>query len=157
MLLRKSKRMHFFTKFEKYKNNMKQTWKDINGIIGKGRKQKSQCKFKDDSGKIITNSQDISNHFNDFFVNVGPKLASDIQNTGKNYHEYLHDMNSSCMYMKPIVDIDIINIIDKFNPNKSAGNDNIGNFIIKKVSSEIARYGVPTTTISPTRIIISPT
>ena len=72
-----------------------------------------------------------------FFVNVGSKLASSIQNTGTNYYDYLPDMRSSCMYMKPIVESDIIKIIDKFNPNKSAGHDNVGNFIIKKVANEI--------------------
>ena len=74
---------------------MKQTWQAINDIIGKGRKQSSQCKFKDESNNIITNSHDISDKFNDFFVNVGPKLASSIQNTGKNYFDYLHDMKSN--------------------------------------------------------------
>ena len=43
------------------------------------------------------------------------------------------------MYMKPIVELDIAKIIDKFDPNKSAGHDNIGNFIIKKVKSEIIK------------------
>ena len=32
------------------------------------------------------------------------------------------------MYMKPIVEMDITKIIEKFNQNKSAGDDNIGNF-----------------------------
>jgi hypothetical protein len=41
--------------------------------------------------------------------------------------------------MNPIVEMDIIKIIEKFNQNKSAGNDNIGNFIIKKVANEIAK------------------
>ena len=48
-------------------------------------------------------------------------------------------MRSSSMYMKPIVEFDIAKIIDKFNPNKSAGYDNIGNFIIKKVKTEILK------------------
>ena len=43
------------------------------------------------------------------------------------------------MYLKPIVEMDIIKIIDKFNANKGAGNDNIGNFIIKRVANEIAK------------------
>ena len=92
-------------KFEKSKNNMKETWREINTIIGKGKRQSPQSKFWGDDGNVITDSQDISNHFNDFFVNVGPKLASDIQNTGKNYYDYLHNMRSSGMYMKPIVEI----------------------------------------------------
>ena len=36
------------------------------------------------------------------------------------------------MYMKPIVEHDIVKIINKFNENKSAGHDKIGNFVIKK-------------------------
>ena len=55
---------------------MKKTWNAINDIIGKGKRQSSQCKFKDESGNTFTNPQDISNQFNDFFVNVGPELAS---------------------------------------------------------------------------------
>ena len=43
------------------------------------------------------------------------------------------------MYMKPIVEMDITKIIEKFNQNKSAGDDNIGNFIIKRVAKEIVK------------------
>ena len=110
---------------------MKKTWQEINCVIGRGNKHSIQCKFKDDCGNTITNPQEICNQFNSFFVNVGPKLASNIKNTGKNYYDYLPDMRSSSMYMKPIVELDIAQIIDKCNPNKNAGHDNIGNFIIE--------------------------
>ncbi len=43
------------------------------------------------------------------------------------------------MYIKPIVEADTLKIIDKFNQNKSDGNDNIGNFIIKRVAREIVK------------------
>ena len=81
----------------------------------------------------------ISNKFNEFFVNIGPELASNIHNTGTNYYDYLTDVNPSSMYFKPIVEMDITKIINKFNSNKGAGNDNIGNFIIKKVANEIVK------------------
>ena len=35
--------------------------------------------------------------------------------------------------------MDIIKIINKFNSNKGARNDNIGNFIIKKEANEIVK------------------
>ena len=132
--------MYFFRKFEKSKNNMKQTWREINSIIGKVKRQPAQCRFRAENGTIITDSQDISNHFNEFFVNVGPKLASSIQNNGKPYYDYLHNMSSNSLYMQPepIMESEIIKIMDKFNPNKSAGYDNIGKCIIKKVGEEIA-------------------
>ena len=115
---------------------MKKTWQEFNGVIGKSKKQSYKCKFKDDCGNTITDPQEICNKFNDFFVSVGPKLASGIQNTGKNYYDYLPDMRSISMHMKPIVASDIIKIIDKFNPNKSAGHDNVGNYTIKKVGKK---------------------
>ena len=42
------------------------------------------------------------------------------------------------MYMKSIIEKDVIKMIDTFKQNKSAGNDNIGNHIIKKLANEIA-------------------
>ena len=42
------------------------------------------------------------------------------------------------MFMAPIVETEIIQIISKFKQNKSAGHDDIGNLIIKKVAKEIA-------------------
>ena len=54
-------------------------------------------------------------------------------------YDYLHNMRSSCIYMEPIVESDTLKIVSKFNVIKSAGNDNIGNFIIKKVQSEIVK------------------
>lgn len=40
--------------------------------------------------------------------------------------------------MKPIVESEIIKIISKFDSNKSAGHDDIGNLVIKKVANEIS-------------------
>ena len=38
------------------------------------------------------------------------------------------------MFMKPIVELEILKIIDQLKPNKSAGHDKNGNFIIKTLS-----------------------
>ena len=44
------------------------------------------------------------------------------------------------MYFKPILgEMDIIKIIDKFNSNKGAGDNNIWKFIIKRVANEIVK------------------
>ena len=109
---------------------------------GGKKKQSTQNKFKDDNGNVFTYSEDISNQFNDFlvnigpfndfFVNIGPKLASNIYSSSKNYFDHLEDPKNCNMYMKPIVEMDITKIIEKFNQNKSAGNDDISNYIIKR-------------------------
>ena len=53
MLIRKSKRKNYFMKFEKSKNNMKETWREINTIIGKGKGQSSQSKFRGENGIML--------------------------------------------------------------------------------------------------------
>ena len=120
---------------------MKQTWNTKNDVLGRGKKKKqsTQNKFKDDNGNVFINTEDISNQFNDFFVNIGPKLASNIHSSGKNYNDYLKDPKNNSTYMKPIVEMDITKMIEKFNQNKSAGNDDIGNYIIKRVAKEIVK------------------
>ena len=37
MLIRKSKRRHYFKQFQKSKSNMKKTWQQINKVIGRGK------------------------------------------------------------------------------------------------------------------------
>ena len=136
-LIRKAKRLYYFKKFEQVKNNMRQTWKTINNVIGRAQKQTLSDQFKRDSGTIITDPTVISNKFNDFFVNVGPNLASRIQSTGKQYHDYISTAQKHSIFMRPIAEDEILKIIYKFDKNKSAGHDGIGNLIVKGVAKEI--------------------
>ena len=59
-----------------------------------------------------------------------PKLASKVNSTCKEYHEYLKDPIEKSVFLSPVID-EIIKIITKFDQTKSPGHDNIGNNIIK--------------------------
>ena len=105
-----------------------------------------QCKskiqqniFKTDDGDVVTEPDSISNSFNNFFVDVGPKLASNIKHSGKDYFEYLLNPTQKSLFMKPIVAEEIVKLIGKLNKNKSPGHDGIGNLIVKKVASVISK------------------
>ena len=76
-------------------------------------------------------------------------MASTIKTDGKQYYDYLKTPMTSCMFLKPIVEEEIIKNISKFNQNKSAGHDDIGNFIVKRIAKEIS---VPLTLIFNTSI-----
>ena len=90
-----------------------------------------------------------------FFVNIGPQLAS-IKTDGKQYCDYLKTPMISCMFLKPIIEEEIIKIMFKriqskiqSKKKKSAGHDDIGNFIVKRIAKEIS---VPLTLIFTTSI-----
>ena len=138
-LIRKSKREYFYSKLKNTRNNIKETWKTINSIIGRRKNRSVQSTFKTEQAEKLTDPKKISNAFNTFFVDIGPKLESKIQHTGKNYFDYLNQPASSCMYTKPVVPEEIVKIIAKFNQNKSPGHDDIGNMIVKKVATEISK------------------
>ena len=73
------------------------------------------------------------------FFDVGPKLASNIKHSGKDYFEYLLSPTQKSLFMKPIVADKVVKIISKLNQNKSPGHDGIGNLIVKKVASIISK------------------
>ena len=52
-LIRKSKRMYYFKKFEKVKSDMRQTCKTINNVLGRAQKQSISNQFKRNTETII--------------------------------------------------------------------------------------------------------
>ena len=45
----------------------------------------------------ITEPKTVSNAFNDFLVDIGPKLASKMQHSGKDYFDYLTKPAQTCI------------------------------------------------------------
>ena len=48
--------------------------------------------------------------------------------------------------MKPIVESEIIKIVNKFDKHKSAGQDDISNYIVKKLQMKFAVHRLPFST-----------
>ena len=138
-LIRKGKREYYHNKFESTKSNIRQTWKTINEIIGRNKAKNHQNAFKTDSGNIVTEPGNIADCFNNFFVEIGPNLASNIQHSGKDFYEYLDEPTQKSLFMKPVVADEVLKIISKFDQNKSPGHDGIGNLIVKKVAQSISK------------------
>ena len=103
-LIKKSKKDYYDGRFNTFKNDMRKTWQTINNIIGKGNKSSTQSKLLNKEGHYITDPQSIANEFNDYFVNIGPKLASTISNSSKtSYCDYLHDpLKKTCTISETI-------------------------------------------------------
>ena len=93
---------------------MRKTWKTINDIIGRNKRSKLQTNFINDQGHRISDPEIVSNEFNDFFVNIGPKLASSIVTDGDQYYDYLKTPLSKNMFFNPIVEDEVIKIIQHY-------------------------------------------
>ena len=66
------------------KNNTKSLWQLINGSVGrKTKKGLNIPNFFTKNGVIFDNYRDISEGFNDFFINIGQKLQDTLPYTSK--------------------------------------------------------------------------
>ena len=81
---RLAKQNYFTTMIETNKKNISKQWELINLILQRNRKQTPTLnKLVTDDDTIVTDCKDICNELNNFFVNVGPNLASKISNSEK--------------------------------------------------------------------------
>ena len=75
--------------------------------------------------------------FNEYFVNIGPNLASNIPDSGTNFRNFLKDQNPQSLFFAPVVEEEVKDIINNLNAKKSSGYDGITNFLLKNIVNEI--------------------
>ena len=136
--LRQAKREYFNCKFFKVKNNIKSTWKLINKLINKEKKEDKKIESLEIENKKITNKQEIADCLNNFFVNIGMKLQNSNENVKDHpYRNYLKTTNNSSVFFEPITINEILTIVDNLKSDTSAGIDDIDIKVVKHVISVI--------------------
>ena len=134
--LRIAKKIYFAKQFAIYKDDARNTWKVINSVINPNPKHESIEKVCVDNAQLKEPSQ-ISEAFNDFFVNIGPNLARSIPNPDKTFHHYLNNKNSFSLFFEPVAEEEVKDIINNLNTKKAAGFDGVTNFLLKNLVNEI--------------------
>ena len=134
---RKAKISFYKQRFAKCKDNIKDTWKQVNMILGKRGKDSEFPTHLIHEGQIVREDAEIAESFNDFFVNIGPKLANEIKiNTNKSYKTYLTEKISSTLNFNMVDTETIEDIIEKLKSKSSAGLDGFSSNLLK-ISNEI--------------------
>ena len=73
----------------------------------------------------MTLSEDIANALNDFYVNIGKRLANNIQESNVNYREYLNEHQNNTFFLVPLTSIEVKKVIQSIDQSKAAGCDSI--------------------------------
>ena len=73
----------------------------------------------------VSSAEEIGQVFNDFFVNVGPNLASNIQKAtnGNSFRDYLCDQGKGTLNFNPITEYEVQCQLLSLNVNKACGHD----------------------------------
>ena len=89
-------------------------------------------------GKVLKESNIIANEFNQYFTDIGPSLANQI-NANHNFKEYLHSPADSRLILQSIDEHKVMKIIEHLRNKTSTGTDGICNKLIKTAKNELIK------------------
>ena len=91
------------------------------------------------SSNIIDDPIEIATKFNNYFVNLEPNLAKNINNTNTAFDKYLTESMPSSLFLEAVTKHEVRNEIGKINATKSPGYDHLSTKIIKLVANKISK------------------
>ena len=134
-LVNLKKTEYYQSKFHQYKSNIKKTWQCINYLLGKSQTSKSNLFNINYNKKLVDDTVEISNIFNDYFSNISSSLVKLLPSANTKFSDYLNSPNPSSMFFFPTTPYEISLIISKTISKFSAGWDNIPSFVLKYLPS----------------------
>ena len=87
-LIKISKKNYFCTKFYQEMGNIKGTWNIINTVLNKRQQKRNPSYFVQD-GITIYSDKEIADVFNEYFANVGTRLASNLPLCNATFESFL--------------------------------------------------------------------
>lgn len=131
-LIRNAQVSYYKLQFDSKVNNIKQLWINLNKICStKKSSQGNVIKKVLVDGVEIHSPVDICNAFNEYFCNVGVNLVKNLPPASKSFTDYLKSSLSESIYVEPITELEIFNLINSLSNKKSCGHDGINTILIK--------------------------
>ena len=136
-LIRTSKFKYYKDKFDKYANDMKKTWNAIRDIIGKGGRTFIFPDTFFHEGHTYIGEKEISNGFNEFFCNIGSRLAQDINESHTDFTSFLDKPTDQTFNFANINSSIINDALSKLQNKNSTGIDKISTRMLKFIAESI--------------------
>ena len=136
--IRAAERLYYNNRFAEVQGDLKRTWRLIKLIIHKEPAKQGIHEIKHNN-KCETDQTVIANIFNEYFTNIGEKLASKIPQESGSPCEFIKNdqTKSNSIFMQPTTASEIINIVQNLKNDKAAGCDSISPKVLKAVMNNI--------------------
>ena len=135
--LRNTKKKYYQQRFNKNLGDSRLTFQTLNEVLGKRSSNKGTIASIIDNDREITNSNEIAESINNYFIDVGENLAKNIPIvepiSSVPYNEF-------SMFLFPVTDAETVKIVHKLKPKTSSGYDMIPNTVIKVLSPSILEH-----------------
>ena len=132
-----AKKQYYHELVTRNKDNMTKSWGIIKDIINKNKNPVHRTKFKLSNGSVTTDKMSVSEHFNDFFINIGPNLAKSIPHVKRMPMSYLGDALQETIFLEPVTCEEINSIVSNLK-NNAMGSDDISAVYLKMSLPSIA-------------------
>ena len=133
----KPKRKYYSEKLLQFYGHAKKTWRITKEKIGKSKLIHSTLPRKIIINKnVIFEEKHIANAFNNFFINIGPKLPDDIPTATRSFEIYVQSTNET-IKEEPITINELKDAFFSLKINKSVGYDEISFNVIKNCFGEL--------------------
>lgn len=131
-LIRTTKNTFYWNKLNSTQNNYRKVWQVINEVSNNSAK-KENYNITDQQGNLIDNDTSKANFFNNFFANIGNKMASSIDNAvNAPPQEINNKIVNYSLFLQPVTEGELIIIISNLKNNTAAGPDGMSVTLLKK-------------------------
>ena len=136
--LRHSKKEYYTKKFSNNKQNPKKAWRTINDVLGRNRKHTMINEIKI-PGKTVTSTDELVEVFNDYFSNIGPRLAESVPNDNDvSFRQFVAQQPNDNFSFRPVSVTLVYNLLVKLSTSKATGLDNIAAKVLKMAAPVVA-------------------
>ena len=134
-----TKKDYYALEFTKYKGDIKKTRDTSKDILNKKKgKSKFPAYFLCKNGHV-SGAQNVANKFSEYFINIGPDLASSIDTSNKTpFDSYLNTPCSNSFLFQYSNPTDIAKIICQLKRKSSAGYYKISSILLKEITDSIS-------------------
>ena len=135
--LRHSKKEYYINKFSNNKQNPKKAWRTINDVLGRNRKHSTINEIKL-PGKTVTSTDELVEVFNDYFRNIGPRLAESVPNYNDvSFRQFVAQQPNNFSF-RPVSVTLVYNLLVKLSTSKATGMDNIAAKVLQIAAPVVA-------------------
>ena len=118
-LIKYSKKEYYNHQFHMHKDNLKSTWKVIGTLIKRKTKGQTIPNKLVRNNITYSNPKEIAEQFNEYFVNIGPTLASKIETINEDPTRLIQRPSSS-FFISPTTPAVVKDLFSTLNANKSS-------------------------------------
>ena len=125
-LVESARKLHFQEEYENSKGDPKRFWRNIYDIIPKNKDNKCNIHLKSQDGSEVK-TEETSTFINNYFTNIGPKLASKFN---ENWKYFGNEINETLDDIK-IIEGYVYDFVKDINICKSSGFEDISSKCLK--------------------------